>query len=135
MHRASILAKVPAHIRFLSAEPLIGEIDFKKDEHGQAVFEMFDWCIIGGESGFDSGPYRYRECKQEWIEKIVDDLQGSRVQLFVKQMGTFLGKKMKMKDMKGGEWDKFPEHLKIREFPLGNPTEISEESLVEVGII
>ena len=118
LHRASTLAKVPAHIRFISAEPLIGEIDFTKDEHGLAFLENFHWCIIGGESGYEKGPYRYRECKQEWIEKIVNDLQGSQVKLFVKQMGTFLGRKLKMKDMLGGEFEKFPEHLKIREYPL-----------------
>ena len=117
LHRASTLAKVPAHIRFISAEPLIGEIDFTKDEHGQAFLENFHWCIIGGESGDEKGPHIYRECKPEWIEKIIDDLKGTQVKVFVKQMGTYLAKQMQMKDMHGGEFGKFPEHLKIREYP------------------
>ncbi len=135
LHRASTLANIPAQIRFISAEPLIGEIDFKKDEHGKVFLENFHWCIIGGESGYENGPFGFRECKLEWIEKIIVDLENTQVKVFVKQVGTFLGKQMKMKDMHGGEIYKFPEHLKIREFPLGNLTEIFEESSVEVGII
>ena len=117
LHRATTLANVPAYIRFISAEPLLGEIDFKKVGHGKAVLEKFHWCIIGGESGYETGPYRYRECKQEWMEKIVDDLRGSQVKVFVKQMGTFLGKQMRMTEMQGENFEKFPENLKIREFP------------------
>ncbi len=118
MHRATILANVPAHIRFISAEPLLGEIDFKKDEHGKAVLEKFHWCIIGGESGYETGPFRYGECKVEWMEKIVNDLRGSQVKVFVKQMGTFLGKQMRMTEMQGESFEKFPEKLKVREFPI-----------------
>lgn len=122
LHRATTLGNVPAHTRFVSAEPLIGEIDLRKDEHGKAILEKFHWCIIGGESGFESGPYRYRPCKQEWMEKIIDDLKETQVKIFVKQMGTFLGKQMQMKEMHGDNWGKFPEHLKIREFPIVTET-------------
>ncbi len=97
---------------------MLGEIDFKKDEHGKAVLEKFHWCIIGGESGYETGPFRYGECKVEWMEKIVNDLRGSQVKVFVKQMGTFLGKQMRMTEMQGESFEKFPEKLKVREFPI-----------------
>lgn len=117
LHRATSLANIPAHIRFISAEPLLGEIDLNKDEHGKAVLEKFHWCIIGGESGYEKGPHGYRECKLEWMEKLVNDLSASQIKVFIKQMGTHLSKLTKMKDYKGGEWNKFPENLKIREYP------------------
>ena len=117
MHRATTLGNVPAFIKFISAEPLLGELDLSIDEHGKAFLEKFHWCIIGGESGNEKGKYRYRECKQEWIEKLITDTKGSQVKIFVKQMGTHLGKKMNMSGFHGDNIWKFPDHLKIREYP------------------
>ncbi len=114
MHRAETLAKIPAKTRFISAEPLLGELDLK--QLGPAL-DSFHWCIIGGESGNENGKYRYRECKQEWIEKIINDLRDTNVAVFIKQMGTNLAKQMGLKDRHGGDIDEWPEHLRIREFP------------------
>jgi len=114
LHRAHTLAKIPAKTRFISAEPLLGEIDLK--QLGSEL-DMFHWCIIGGESGNDTGKYRYRECRQEWIEKIIDDLRDTNIAVFVKQTGTYLAKQMGCKDRHGGDIDEWPEHLRIREFP------------------
>ena len=120
LHRAATLANVPAKTRFISAEPLLGEIELKGLG---AELDSFHWCIIGGESGNDTGNYRYRECRQEWIERIIADLQGTNVAVFVKQMGTYLAKQMGLKDRHGGDIDEWPEHLCIREFPAVGETE------------
>lgn len=101
-------------LKFLSLEPLHGEIDFRPYASN---FNEFDWIIVGGESGNDVGKYRYRECKLEWIEKIVYQCKGAGVPVFVKQLGTHLAKQLNLSDRHGGNIDEFPEHLKIREFP------------------
>ncbi len=113
MHRAETLANIPAKTRFISAEPLLRELDFKQLQE----LDNFHWCIIGGESGNATGKYRYRECKQEWIEKIIDDLRYTKVAVFVKQMGTHLAKQMRLNDRHGGDIDEWPLNLRIREFP------------------
>ena len=115
MPRIELLAKIPAHIRFISAEPLLSELDFSSNKN---VLENFHWCIIGGESGNDTGQWRYRECKMEWIEKIIHDLEDTGLRLFVKQMGTHIAKQMKYKDRHGGDLDEWPLPLQIRKFPM-----------------
>lgn len=117
-HRAITLSKIPAKVRFISAEPLLGELDLLQMDDDKLVMDNFHWCIIGGESGNETGKYLFRECKQEWIEKIIANLKNTDVKIFVKQMGTFLKKTMKLKDTHGGDIDEWPMHFKIREFPL-----------------
>lgn len=120
----------PFGITFLSIEPMYGPINFLKDYffkglgfdhlHGTQrtkIIELISWIIIGGESGNDKGQYRYRECKIEWIESIIDQCKAAGVPIFVKQLGTHLSKKMGLKDRHGGDIDEWPEHLQIREFP------------------
>lgn len=99
-------------ILFLSLEPLYGEITLSETQ-----LKKINWVITGGESGNESGKYRYRPCELTWIEKIVTSCQGASVPVFVKQLGTYLAKTLKMNDRHGGDIDEFPEHLKIREFP------------------
>lgn len=119
IYRIEQLISVPAHIRFLSLEPLHGEIDlFIGNMHDFMVNDFgIDWIIVGGESGNEIGKYRYRECKIEWLEKIVDQCKTAGIPVFVKQMGTHLSKKMKLSDRHGGNMEEWPKHLQIREFP------------------
>lgn len=115
---------------FLSLEPLHGPITFLnkfyfegmgferlKSNERTKIIELIDWVIIGGESGNENGKYRYRECKIEWIEALVDQCKSAGVPVFVKQLGTHLAKQLKLKDRHGGNIDEWPEHLRIREFP------------------
>lgn len=83
-----------------------------------------DWVIVGGESGNETGKYKYRPCKLLWIENIVSDCIKTGTPVFVKQLGTHLSKQLKMSDRHGGNIDDFPEHLKIREFPKLNLTPV-----------
>lgn len=80
---------------------------------------QFDWIIIGGESGNETGKYRYRPCKIEWMEDIINAFP-KNVKVFVKQMGTHLAKELRMSDRHGGNIDEFPPTLQIREFPKGS---------------
>lgn len=115
MKRLYELAPIPAKIRFISFEPLHEEIYMGLDI---STFLRFNWVIIGGESGNETGKYRYRPCELEWIESIAKEFGSCGSAIFIKQMGTYLSKKLKMSDRHGGNIDEFPEHLKIRQFPL-----------------
>lgn len=117
--RAEILAKVPSKIRFISAEPLLEQLDFHFEKDGKKLLDSFQWVILGGESGNDTGKYRYRLSELAWYEKAVEDLRSfSHISIFVKQLGTHLSKQLGFKkDRHGGNMDLFPEKLQIREFP------------------
>jgi protein gp37 len=106
----TLLKHAPKRLKtFLSIEPLHAPV--------MLDFSKFDWVIVGGESGNETGFYRYRECKLEWIQDIVDTCKAAGTPVFVKQLGTFLSKQLKHKDRHGGDIEEFPESLKVREFP------------------
>jgi protein gp37 len=127
-----------AGILFLSIEPMHTEVNFRwsyvpefenrRLEEIEGVMKRvtsqhellmnIDWVIVGGESGNETGKYRYRPCKIEWIEQMVQHCKEAKVAVFVKQFGTHLAKELKMTDRHGGNIEEFPEHLRIREFPL-----------------
>lgn len=108
--RKYALEEVNAKVKFISFEPLIGEITIE-DSRGM------DWIIIGGESGNETGKYKYRQCKIEWIEHLINDGNNWGVNVFVKQLGTHLAKELNLKNRHGGDILEWPEHLQIREFP------------------
>lgn len=118
MKRIEQLKFIPAKIRFISFEPLHEYIDLNID---LTTLLQFHWAIIGGESGHETGTYRYRPCKVEWIEEMVKILQGVGISVFVKQLGTSLSKQMKLTDRHGGNIDEFPKSLMVREFPIFAP--------------
>lgn len=98
---------------WLSAEPLLGPINLNSrpylinpEYNGESfpIAEMFDWVVVGAESG----PNR-RPCKIEWVEMIVLWCQYFNVPVFVKQL-----------DLNGKlvtDINKFPPHLQIRQVP------------------
>ena len=115
LSRVGVLSEVPAKTKFVSFEPLLGEINLSKTQ-----INSIDWAIIGGESGDLDGNYGFRKCELSWIETLVDDLKEGSVPIFVKQLGTYIAIKNGLKDSKkGGDMIEFPPHLKIREFPNG----------------
>jgi protein gp37 len=78
--------------------------------------KYFDWVIVGGESGNETGQYRYRPCNLEWIESIIDNCGEFGVPVFVKQLGTHLSKEMGLKDRHGGDISEWPKYIQIRQF-------------------
>ena len=88
MQRMKIFKDVPAAVKFLSAEPLLGEIEMYKSgttttpAHDYLVY--VDWVVTGGESGAFS---KVRPCALEWIESIIKQCDNYRIPCFVKQLG------------------------------------------------
>lgn len=114
MKRLYPLIETPAKVRFVSFEPLWERIDMNLDI---STLIAIDWAIIGGESGNDTGKYRYRPCQIGWITEIADAINGVGNHVFIKQLGTHLAKEMKLKDRHGGDINEWPGYLQIREFP------------------
>jgi len=100
---------------FVSFEPLIGEIIWED------TMNFLDWCIIGGESGNESGKFQYRPMEIEWAKTLIKGATENNVKCFVKQLGTFQSKKLKLKDRHGGEISEWEKSLQIREFPEYTP--------------
>lgn len=123
MSRINDLIRVKSRVRFLSLEPLyenLYNIDhwlYTEIAELMVPTNFIQWVIIGGESGNENGKYKYRPCKLQWIDYIVQQCKFSGVPVFVKQMGTHIAKELKMHDRHGGDINEFPEHLKIRQFP------------------
>lgn len=73
--RAKLLRQVPAHIRFLSVEPLLSAIP-------NLPLEGIHWVIVGGESGPGA-----RVLRSEWVEEIFEQCRTHHVPFFFKQWG------------------------------------------------
>lgn len=103
---------------FISAEPLLGHVNFLDSKVSEEIFRnAIDWVIVGGESGNDTGKHRYRPCDLNWIQNVVNQCKMVDTPVFVKQLGTHLYKEMRLSDRHGGTIEDFPNNLKIREFP------------------
>jgi protein gp37 len=118
------LLKVPAAVRFLSCEPLLGPIDFFHGPKDWGLLTGIHWVIVGGESGPGARP-----CDVNWIRSIVGQCRAAGVEVFVKQLGAQphdtsdgsdrpnAGTLIDLNDRKGGDLAEFPPDLRVREFP------------------
>lgn len=109
--RVPILKTIPAKVKFLSVEPLIGQVTVLPTDN------WIDWVIVGGESGNENGKYTYRKCNMEWISVVIYACIAWNIPIFVKQFGTYLAQKNGMRDRHGGNIDEFPDWAKFREMP------------------
>lgn len=73
--RIDELRKTSAKVKFLSLEPLIGDL-------GKLNLKKIDWAIVGGESGHGARPV-----KEEWILDIKKQCDKAKVAFFFKQWG------------------------------------------------
>jgi protein gp37 len=100
-HRIDTLRTCAAHVKFISAEPLISPLD-------NANLSGFDWLIVGGESG-DS----FRPMPHAWARTIRDLCLAQGVAFFFKQSAarrTELGTSLLHEDGTFWTWHQFPEN-------------------------
>lgn len=102
--RIDHLRTIPAAVRFLSCEPLIGEL-------GDLNLLGIDWVIVGGESGHGARPMRL-----EWVSHLHSQCAAANVPFFLKQLGNRLAADLGHRG-KGHNLADFPEHLQIRDWP------------------
>ena len=93
--RADHLRKVPAHTRFISAEPLLGPLD-------QLNLDGIHWVITGGESGFG-----HRPCDPDWVRNLRDRCVAEGIAFFHKQWGGHTPK-AGGRLLDGRTWDELP---------------------------
>ena len=94
-HRIDLLRTVPAAVRFLSLEPLLGPLP-------NLNLNGIHWVIVGGESGPGARPM-----KPEWVTDIRDQCQAAGVAFFFKQWGG-VHKKRAGRLLEGRTWDDIP---------------------------
>lgn len=94
--RIDYLRRVPAAVRFLSIEPLVGPVD---------VLDLtgIDWVIVGGESGPGARPMN-----PDWVRDVQRQCAQRRIPFFFKQWGG-VNKKATGRLLDGRTWDEFPE--------------------------
>ncbi len=96
--RINHLRRVPAQVRFISAEPLLSPLS-------RLELDGIHWVITGGESGFAA-----RECREEWVRDIRDRCLDAGVAFFHKQWGgrtPRVGGRL----LDGRIWEQYPEPM------------------------
>ena len=98
-HRSNILSKIPASIRFLSLEPLLGPIK-------NLPLNKIDWIIVGGESGINARPMNL-----DWALTIKEMCQENQIKFFFKQFGGRRNKRGGAEALLEGKlWHQYPEY-------------------------
>lgn len=114
--RVDQLRRVPAAVRFLSCEPLIGPIP-------NLDLDGIHWVIVGGESGnhlwtertrerralvdYENGDWQPREERVEWVREIRRTCSDQNVPFFFKQWGGATSKAAG-RELDGRTWNEFP---------------------------
>jgi protein gp37 len=136
--RIPALLEIPAAVRFVSAEPLLGPINMRTGVYAMpptgtlsgTTLEGIDWLIVGGESGPQARP-----CDVAWVRSLRDQCRAAGVPVFVKQLGAkirsessphpgvVLGVTTTPLDSKGGDPGEWPADLRVREMPRAATTQ------------
>ncbi len=95
LDRIDFLRRIPAAVRFLSIEPLLGPIP-------KISLKGIQWVIVGGESGPGARPMQ-----PEWVTSIRDQCVKQSVPFFFKQWGG-PNKSVTGRTLEGRTWDEMP---------------------------
>lgn len=140
------LIDIPAKVRFLSCEPLLGPVDLRLVNDQRVVIQRnfvpgIHWVICGGESGPGARPFVV-----EYADDLRRQCERAGVAFFMKQFGALptttnanlldwpdetvfealpgelaAGARILFVDRKGGDIAEFPEQLQVRQFPEVKP--------------
>jgi protein gp37 len=94
--RIDYLRDVPAQVRFVSAEPLLGSL-------GALDLRGIHWLIAGGESG-----PKHRPVDDDWVRDLRDQCEVQEVPFFFKQWGG-LRSKSGGRTLDGKLWSQMPD--------------------------
>lgn len=98
--RINVLRNVPAVVRFVSFEPLLGPI-------GDVDLQGIHWAIVGGESGPKS-----RRIEHAWVSQLKRACEIHKTAFFFKQWGG-VNKKASGRTFDGRTWDEYPREAYI----------------------
>lgn len=112
--RSRVGCLIPAKFKYLSVEPMFGPIRFEP-----SVLAQYSLVICGGESGPNA-----RAFNLAWARDLRDQCRKAGVAFFMKQCGAkpfdsfyVEDQAIQINDSHGGDWDEWPEDLRVREFP------------------
>jgi protein gp37 len=94
-HRIDELRAIHAGVRFISFEPLIGDV-------GELNLDGIHWAIVGGESGRGARPMN-----EEWVRNIQRQCEEQGVAFFFKQWGG-VNKAEAGRELDGRTYDEMP---------------------------
>lgn len=94
--RIRLLQRIPAAVRFLSCEPLLGPLP-------RLPLKDIHWVIVGGESGPGARPM-----EESWPLEIKTQCERKGVAFFFKQWGG-VNKKKTGRELAGQTWDGMPD--------------------------
>jgi protein gp37 len=100
--RADLLRKVPAHVHFISAEPLLDSLFASDGKRTPLDLDDIEWLIAGGESGPD-----FRALNVDHVRELRDACVAADVAFFFKQHGG-IRPKSNGKMLDGREWTQLP---------------------------
>lgn len=106
--RIKYLLEVPAAIRFLSCEPLLGPVNLDQAcRHANGLRRPnwgleINWVISGGESGAGARP-----CNPDWVRDLRDQCEAAGTAYFFKQWGGRIAKSGG-RELDGRIWNEFP---------------------------
>jgi protein gp37 len=102
--RANAPRLVPAAVRFLSCEPLLGPLP-------SLNLDGIGWVIVGGESGLGARPMEL-----SWVRDLIQMCRERGVAVFVKQIGSVWARQHGERG-KGGDMATWDADLRIRAYP------------------
>ncbi len=114
--RIPLLQQIPAHLWFLSVEPMLGPVNL--DAHLWLLKPTTlrnpqpTWVICGGESGPHSRPTRL-----EWVTSLRDQCKAAHIAFHLKQLGGPLCMELGINTLDSKRMQKWPASLQIQEFP------------------
>jgi len=101
------LVRLPARVRFVSCEPLLGEVTLKR------WLNRTNWVIVGGETGAKARPMEIA-----WARSLRDECKKANTPFFFKQWGKWAPDKDDMlrssqknihnRNIDGEQWNEFP---------------------------
>lgn len=97
-HRVDALKAIPAKVKFLSCEPLLGDLS-------ALALDGIDWVIAGGESGANARPMHI-----DWARAIRDNCLEHNIPFFFKQWGGRSPKELG-RELDGRTWDDYPDRM------------------------
>lgn len=131
--RVEDLLKIPAVVRGISFEPLLGPIHPRFNEINADTLRLgeysrkpfINWAIIGGES--DTPLHKARPCNISWIRNLLNACYAGGVTPFVKQFGSncvgpeadayFSAGKFMCSHKKGGDPSEWPIFFRAQNYP------------------
>lgn len=114
LERVSVLADIPVQNRWVSFEPLLGEVSL---DNIPGV-DSLDWAVIGGESGSGKD---IRPCNIFWISSLLHQCRDNGIAPWVKQLGSNPiglpdGHTMHRRGYSYSKIEDLPDWLRIREY-------------------